>query len=183
MTARFSGEFKMDSLSNRRRVKPLRARADRQSGASLVEVVLLMPLMMLIFFGMVDLGRYIFLAIEVHSAARAGAQFGAQSLTNSSSANWPALRTAACNDVPDITPCGTTGLVVTPSTSSCWCANAPGTVVSCGVYGGPTNPCSGSSQIVLLTVNTSATFNAWIAYPPFTNITISATAVIPTGQY
>lgn len=173
----------MDSLSNRRRLKPFRARAGTQSGASLVEVVLLMPLLMLVFFGMVDLGRYIFLAVEVNSAARAGAQFGAQTLANST--NTSAVQTAACNDVPDITPCpsSSSGMNVTSSVTNCWCANAPGTVISCAAYGGPTNPCTGSSQIVLLTVNTSATFNAWIAYPPFTNITISATAVIPTGQY
>lgn len=165
----------MASRSNRRCFKPFRRRGRRQSGASLVEVVLLMPLLMLIFFGMVDLGRYIFLAIEVNSAARAGAQFGAQSQANAH--NTSAVEAAAQADAPD----ATLTFSPPPSTSSCWCANAPGTVVSCAVY--PSNACTGSNQIVLLTVNTSATFNAWISYPPFTNITIGAKAVIPTGQY
>jgi len=157
MTVKILEESNMASVSKRGSVRPWRRRG-RESGASLVEVVLLMPVMMLLLFGMVDFGRYVFLAIEVHSAARAGAQYGALSLANSS--NTSGVQTAACNDVPDITPCpsAVSGMnVVVQTPPSCYCANAPGTTVTCGTY--PTNPCTSGNQIVLLTVNTSATFS------------------------
>jgi len=131
---------------------------------------------MLILFGMIDLGRWVFLAMEVSSAAHAGAQYG--SLNQGNAHNAAGIQTAAQADVPDIP-----SLTVTSSTSSCWCADAPGTVVSCGVY--PSNPCS-SSQIVLVQVNTQATFNSWIPYPKLllpTSMTINGHATMPTGQY
>jgi hypothetical protein len=132
-------------------------------------------MLLLIFFGMIDLGRWVFLAIEVTGAAHAGAQYGSQSLANAQ--NTAAIQTAAQNDVPDIST-----LAVTSSATSCWCPSAPGTVVTCGTY--PTNPCTTGSQIVLLTVNTHMTYTPWIPYPPFTAaVTIRGQATMPTGQY
>lgn len=151
-------------------------RWQRESGASVVEVALLTPLLVLILFGMLDLGRWVFLGLEVTSAARAGVQYG--SLSQSNAHNSSGITTAAQNDVPDIT-----GLIVTPNTSSCWCANAPGTVVTCSTSY-PYTACSNSSQIVLLKVTTSATYTPWFAIPPFkTTFTITGEAMMPTGQY
>ena len=160
----------MPSLSD----PPRRRLTRRESGGSVIEVALLAPVLMLIFFGMIDLGRWVFLGIEVSSAARAGAQFGAQSLANAY--NTAGVQAAAQADVPDIP-----GLSVTPSTTNCWCGSAPGTVVTCGVY--PSNPCTNSSQIVLLQVTTSATYTPWVPYPFRSTYTITGQAVIPTGQY
>jgi len=165
----------MMSLFNRRRVPPYGRPAGPEAGGSLIEVALLFPLLMLIFFGMIDLGRWVFLAIEVTSAAHAGAQYGSLSLTNAH--DTAGIQTAAQNDVPDIS-----GLTVSSSTTHCWCPSAPGALVSCGTY--PTNPCTSGSQIVLLQVTTQATYTPCILYHPFTSaITITGYAAIPTGQY
>jgi Flp pilus assembly protein TadG len=163
----------MVSLINCRGVK---GRLEAASGGSLVEFTLISPLLLLILFGMLDLGRWVFLGIEVTSAAHAGAQYGSLSLTNAH--NTSAIRTAAQNDAPDFGA----NLTVTPSTSECWCPSAPGSLVTCGTY--PTNPCTNGTQIVLLEVYTQGTYNPWISYPPFTTaITLRGYAAMPTGQY
>ena len=160
------------SLFNSRKVK---SRRGREAGGSLVEFALLSPLLMAILFGMVDVGRWIFLDIEVTSAAHAGAQYGSLSLANAGNAS--AIQTAARNDAPDFPT-----LTVNSSTTSCWCPSAPGTIVTCGVY--PSNPCATGSQIVLLRVTTQGTYTPWISFPPFTsNVTINGLAQMPTGQY
>lgn len=48
---------------------------DRQSGVSLVEFVLVAPLLVLMAMGIVDLGRAIGMLINLEAAARAGAEY------------------------------------------------------------------------------------------------------------
>jgi Flp pilus assembly protein TadG len=186
MKVKVLAEVSIMSLFNRWRTRGSLRPAGPEAGASVVEVALLIPFVMLIFFGMIDLGRWVFLAIEVTSAARAGAQYGSLHYGNTS--NTSGITTAAANDVPDIGPACTATvttncLTVTTNTSSCWCANAPGTVVTCSTSY-PYTSCSSSSQIVLLQVNTSATYTPWISIAPFKKtFTITGQAIVPTGQY
>jgi Flp pilus assembly protein TadG len=162
-------------FNNPRRAKGFLRAAAGQAGSSVVEVALLVPFVMLILFGMIDLGRWVFMGIEVTSAARAGAQYG--SLSQGNAHNSSAIQTAAQSDVPDFT------VQVTSNTTSCWCANAPGTVVTCSTSY-PYTACSSGAQITLLQVNTSATYSPWISIPPFNkNFTITGSAMMPTGQY
>jgi len=153
-----------------------KGRRGREGGGSLVEFALILPIMMAILFGMVDVGRWVFLDIEVASAAHAGAQFGSVSLANAN--NSAGITAAARNDAPDFP-----SLSVTPVISNCWCPATPGTVVGCGTY--TTNPCTNNTfPIVLVQVSTQGTYTPWISFPPFTsNITIRGFAEIPTGQY
>ena len=162
----------MKSRFDRQRVKGFLRTAGPVAGGSLVEVALLFPVLMLILFGAIDLGRWVFLATEVSSAARAGAQYGGQN--RGTALDSAGIQTAAQNDVPDIS-----GLTVTSSTSLCWCSSAPGTSVSCSL-----SSCTGTSQLIpLLQVNTSTSYSPWFAYPPFTKtITIKGQAVVPQGQ-
>ena len=170
-------EVNMAPLFNRRRVTRRSRLTGPRAGGSVVEVALLFSFVLMpIFFGMIDLGRWVFLDLEVTGAAHAGAQYGSQSLTNAG--NTAAIQTAAQNDAPDFG----SSLTVTSSTTKCWCPSAPGTEVTCGVY--PVNACASGNQVVLLKVNTSATYTPWIPYPPFTSaITIKGYAEMPTGQY
>jgi Flp pilus assembly protein TadG len=178
MKVKIVAEIYMMSLFNRWRTKGGLRPGRRKAGASVVEVALLCPVLMLILFGMVDLGRWVFLGLEVTSAARAGAQFGSLSQANAN--NTSGIQTAAKNDVPDIP-----SLLVSSNTTSCWCANNPGVthVVTCSTSY-PYTACTSGSQIVLLQVNTSATYTPWISIPPFNKtFTIKGSAMIPTGQY
>lgn len=67
-----------------------------QSGASLVEFALLVPVMAFLLVGIIDIGRYTFYAILAANAARAGAQFGAQNL--STAENTAGMVSAAKTD-------------------------------------------------------------------------------------
>jgi Flp pilus assembly protein TadG len=180
---RILAPLNMVSFFNRRPLKPGLRLARPEAGGSLIEIALVFPLLMLFLFGMVDLGRWVYLAIEVGSAAHAGAQYGSLSLTNAG--NTGAITTAAQSDVPDI-PAANLRVTVSPISgagSFCWCPSTPGTIVTCGAY--PANPCSpNGSQIVLLQVTTQYTYTPWVPYPPFTAaITITGHAQMPTGQY
>ena len=164
----------MMSRFNRKRAKGFLRAVRPQAGASVVEVALLTPLVLLLFFGMVDLGRWVFLALEVSSAARAGAQYGGQN--RGTALDTAGIQTAAKNDVPDIP-----GLAVTSSSSTCWCsANPLATQSSCSL-----STCTGATNemIPLLQVNTTATYSPWIPYPPFNKtFTIKGHAIVPQGQ-
>jgi Flp pilus assembly protein TadG len=166
----------MMSLFNRRRPKGLLRPLGPEAGSSTMEVVLLSPVLFLILFATLDLGRWAFLAIEVSSAARAGAQYGGQN--RGTALDTSGIQTAAQNDVlPDIR----SSLTVTPSTL-CWCSNNPGSAVACNLSsctaGNTTN-----NLIPLLKVNTSYTYTPWMLYGPFTtSVTITGQAVVPQGQ-
>ena len=46
------------------------------SGQSLAEFAIVVPIFLLVLFGMIDIGRYVFLATAFNHAAREGARFG-----------------------------------------------------------------------------------------------------------
>ena len=66
------------------------------SGQTVVEVALLLPLLLLLLVGVIEIGRYAYFDILISNAARAGAQYGAQSLIQA--ADVAGIRTAAQND-------------------------------------------------------------------------------------
>jgi Flp pilus assembly protein TadG len=88
----------------------------RERGQSLVELAFVVPLLLLLLVGIVEIGRFAFYSILVSNAARAGAQYGAQSLA--AAADSPGISTAAKNDGQ-----GGTGLTVT-SSQKCGCSGA-----------------------------------------------------------
>ena len=163
-------------FDNRRRAQRPCRRFRRESGASFVEVAILVPVLLLpILFAMLNLGRWVFLAIEVSSAAHAGAQYG--SLHQSYAANTSQIQQAACLDVPEITPCpSSSGLRVTVS-NTCYCANSPSSAVTCN-----SNSCA--IQVDNLTVTTSGTFSPMFPFPPFTkSLALTGQAEMTVGQY
>ncbi len=56
----------------------------REHGQSLVELAFVVPLLLLLLVGIIEIGRFAFYSILVSNAARAGAQYGAQSLASAS---------------------------------------------------------------------------------------------------
>lgn len=79
-----------------------------QGGSSLVEFALVLPLLALLLVGVVDFGRYVYDGILAAGAARAGAQYGAQSLITADDSNG--MQSAALADAG-----GLPGLSSTPS--------------------------------------------------------------------
>src|ERR1700722_2857907 len=66
------------------------------AGQSLVELALVLPILLLLMIGIIEVGRFAYYSILVSNAARAGAQYGAQGLVNAADA--AGIQTAAAND-------------------------------------------------------------------------------------
>jgi Flp pilus assembly protein TadG len=131
-------------------------------GASLVELALLLPLLVLLFLGVVEVGRIFYVSVEVNNAARAGAAYGAQS--NITAGDTAGMERVAEQDAPDVP-----GLTATAN-YSCACSTAAGTVTNLASC---TDTCAaGDHQIIFVTVYTSASFTTLSHFPglptPFT---------------
>jgi Flp pilus assembly protein TadG len=83
-----------------------------QCGQSLLELALVLPMLLLLLVGTIEIGRFAYYSIVVSNAARAGAQYGAQNLT--AAADLAGMQTAANNDA------NIAGLTVTPGVQ-CGC--------------------------------------------------------------
>ena len=79
----------------------LRTSARRsERGSSLVEVAVVLPVLLVMLVGAADLGRAFYMAMELTAAARAGAQFGGVSQTNSlDAADIRATAAAAASNI------------------------------------------------------------------------------------
>jgi Flp pilus assembly protein TadG len=141
----------------RLRITALLHRLGRNSGQSIIELALCMPLFLLLIFGTAEIASIAWNAVQVQNAARAGAQFASQSRANA--ADSTDIATAAKNDAPRLT-----GMNVT-SSSSCQCIDT--------TTGGPAGTgCATLTQCpspYLITeqvqVNTSAAVAPMFHYP------------------
>lgn len=91
-------------------------------GVAILELALIAPLLILLAIGIIEIGLYTRVAIEMGNASRAGVQFGAQS--TSTSTNATAIVAAAIADANEVsTPMITTA-------TYCTCGNTRGTQVN-----------------------------------------------------
>lgn len=118
-------------------------------GSSIVEVALLMPVLLLILVGAVDLGRAYFMAIEVASAAHAGALYGVQNPTDVSGMESAAQLNAS--DVPSL---------VTTATYGCECSDGSLPSASC-----TTAPSCPFNVVNFVQISTTATYTPLIEWP------------------
>lgn len=147
---------------------PRRRRKISHSGQALVELAFLLPMLVLLAVGIIEIGRYAYIGILVGNAARAGSAYGAQSLPQSvdttgiaSAAKFDFAGAAAGNTSKNgLTP----GSLTVTSAVSCGCDNA-GTVngVGCNAVGAGT--CATGHWVVTLTVTASGTFTGLFNYP------------------
>jgi TadE-like protein len=140
----------------------------QQEGSSIVETAFLMPVLLLICAGAVDFGRAYFLAIEVSSAAQAGAVYGSQAIGDTAG-----MISAAKLDAPDVS-----GLVVTPS-YGCECYD--GSSISANCAAAPA-ACSGNNYVNFAHVMTSASYTPIFPYPGIpSSILLTGNAYLRTG--
>jgi Flp pilus assembly protein TadG len=131
----------------------------KNRGQALLELALLLPLLCLLAFGVIEFGRYAYIAILVGNAARAGAAYGAQGLAQS--VNTSGITTAADNDFQS-NGLSVSNLTVTSSVS-CGC-DSNGTVTSEACTGGSAGTCSSGHWVVVASVTASGTFNSLFSY-------------------
>lgn len=149
-----------------------------ESGQSLVEVALMLPFILLLTLGVIELGRYAYIGILVGNAAHAGAFYGAHVNT---ALNASGIQQAAVNDfvsngqqasaltVTSFSECGcdSAGTILPPSgyTLQLACSPPAGTSVS------PSSLCPAASRwAITVSVNATGSFcslfnvswgNAW----------------------
>lgn len=121
-----------------------------QAGQALVETALIFPILLALLIGAAEFARVAYAAIEITNAARAGAQYGAQSGYTVS--DTTGIATATSKDAANVT-----GLVTT-STIACVCSD--GTASTCA-----NTDCANSHTEEILTVNTQATIDPLIHVP------------------
>src|ERR1700739_51952 len=137
-----------------------------ESGQALVEAAFSLPLMLGMLFGMAELGKLIYCAIEVTNAARAAAQYaamngGAFSTTDGSGLDKTGMLNAAQGDSGNL---GTSVSFPTTPSYSCACSDGSASY-SCNVSGSYPSGCSSSHLIVTVTVITQGSFTPDIKVP------------------
>ena len=123
----------------------------REEGSSVVELALLMPVLVLLLVGAVDYGQAYYVAIEVASAAAAGAGYGVANPTDTAG-----MQTAAqldAGDVPTMTATATTG---------CECSDGTSVAVGCS----PVPSCT-YNRLNYVDVSTSVSYRPMLVYPLF----------------
>ena len=146
------------------------------TGQSLTEIAIIMPFALILVGGMVDVGRFAYLDIAVAGAARAGVQYGSQSIATANDSSG--MSTAANNEAPNVS-----GLTITPTTRYCKCSN--GSSCSLQVSNGTSSwSCdNGATALFYVKVIASASLSPLIHYPGLpSSITVTRTAVMQILQ-
>lgn len=158
----------MNDASVRRFPRRMQGRHLERSGHSLVELALVMPMLLLLAFGVGDFARAFYIAIELNNSARAGAQYGSQTLITA--ADTAGMVTAAKQDAASLA-----GLSV--NASQCTCQTGS-TVTACAA-----SYCTNSPQSTYVMVTTTASFKAVQKYPGVPKLlALSRTARMQVGQ-
>ena len=148
------------------------ARAD--AGSAIVELSVVLPMLVIVMVGTIDMARVFYTAMELTNAARAGAQFGAANPANSS--NIPQMGTIATSAV-NIS-------FNTPVASSpvCECAADDGSSFAATSCTSTTCP-GGQHRVITVSVTTSTTFNLIMpSVLPFGSIPLSRTATLRVSE-
>jgi len=127
-------------------------------GQALVEFALMLPLLILMWTGVVEIGRAIFYTIEVNNGATAGAEYGAQSPIQMKDINgMQRTATADANFAP----------MTATATYGCTCDNGDGTSCSYPLPAPSScqNSCPSGQIIRCVQVTTHADFAPLFNYP------------------
>lgn len=138
-----------------------------QRGQTVLEMALMLPLLLLLLVGVIEIGRYAYFDILISNAARAGAQYGAQSVIHAFDS--AGIKNAAHDD-------GLAAMTITP-TQQCSCSPTA-TPVDCGGNG------IGCAQtLVYVQVQATDTYNSLFSYPGIPrSMTLSSTVKMRVSQ-
>ncbi len=134
----------------------------------MVEMAVAVPVLALLLLAATDFGRLYYTNIEVANSARAGAQYGSQSLI--AAADSVGMQKAAKGDASNLSSLSATA-------SQCTCMSST-TVAAC-----PTGYCTSNPQATFVKVDTSTTFTTVVKYPGIpSSVTLAGEAVMRVAQ-
>jgi len=150
-----------------------------QAGQAMLELALLLPMLLLLTMGVIEMGRYMYIYILVGNAARAGAAYGAQSLAQSS--DTADIQTAAQNDYQNNGQAA--GSLTVTSSTSCGCETAggmpPAAPAAPGSCAATAATVCTAHWVVTVSVTASGAFNSLFNYPGIPkSINVSNTATL-----
>ena len=136
-------------------------------GSALVELAVTMPVLVTILMGAADFGRVFYRAMELTTAARAGAQDGARSVARTSTQ----MKAAAVAASPEI---GLATADITVAEQRCQCASDDGsslaapTKATCDNWAAAPSQCTASGQhkVYFAVVTASKSFSLVSSYVP-----------------
>lgn len=146
--------------SSTQRLHAERSARCSESGQTLVEMGLLLPFLVLLMLGVVEMGRYGYMGILVGNAARAGTAYGTQTLPQS--VDSAGITIAARNDFKSNGQLPA-NLNVT-SAVSCGC-DSGGSIAPATCTGTGAGTCISGHWVVVLSVTASGTFSSIFHYP------------------
>jgi Flp pilus assembly protein TadG len=142
--------------------------ARASSGQSMVEFAIAVGVLSLLLVVVADFARVFYESVGLQNAARAGAQYGSQSVITAADVNG--MEAAATLDGANVAS-------LTPTASQCTCESGT-SVASC-----PSSYCSANSTATFVEVDTSATFKTIVNYPGVpSSLTLTGKAVMQVEQ-
>jgi len=137
-------------------------------GQSSVELAVAVPLLLLLLLAGIDFARVFYMSSGVNSAARAGAQYGSQSVITA--ADSAGMIAAAKTD-------GTNFSGLSATATQCTCASST-TVTAC-----PSGYCTNAPQATFVQVTTTSVFQTLVNYPGIpSSTTLTGKAIMQVQQ-
>lgn len=147
-----------------------RAFCKAKDGAALVELAAVIPVLLLVLFGAIDLGRAYYVGLEVANAAHAGAEYGSQNPGNTAGIAAAALQSAP--DLPNLT--------VNAPIWGCECSDGSSYSANCSASPSCTaNSTRGGNVVHRVQVTASASYKPLVPWPVVpSSVTLTNTATI-----
>lgn len=137
-------------------------------GQSAVELAVAVPILILLLVAGADFARIFYMSIGVNNAARAGAQYGSQTVITAADSNG--MVAAAKTDGSNLANLSATA-------SQCTCASSM-TVTAC-----PSSYCANAPQATFVEVDTQGVFQTLVNYPGIPSSTkLSGKAIMQVQQ-
>lgn len=137
-------------------------------GQSAVELAIAVPILAMLLLIGADFGRVFYMITAVNNAARAGAQYGSQTVITA--ADSSGMIAAAKTD-------GSNFASLTATASQCTCATS-NSVAAC-----PSTYCTNSPQATFVEVDTTSVFQTLVNYPGIpTSTTLLGKAIMQVQQ-
>lgn len=136
-------------------MKQPRTMLQDQRGVALVEFAIIMPMLIMLMLGLMELGRFTYYSILVGNAARAGAMYGAQG--DQYVTDTDGMTDTAKADAQSLSAITSTATQV----CSCW-TGTTSTVLSCTAA---VESCATGHRVVYAQVSVTGTFHPLFHYP------------------
>ena len=155
------------------------------AGQSAVEFAIIAPVLIILLMVASDFSRLFFMSINLNNVARAGAQYGSQTVATAQDSSG--IQTAASTDFGCVAAggnsCPNLSNWSTPTVKTCTCGPLFGTVTACPTTGSNFYCKDSSGETTYVTVNTSATFNTILPYPGVpSSMTLTGQAIMQVQQ-